>query len=141
MVVAVTVAWQVLFKLPKELASKSCFVLDGVKTSFLTVDMLDNYGSSLPVFIFLTSAVQLFMFVAYLIAHPEQEVTASSPIAGPEFMWMRVVDKFPGCTDLRPEWWRLVTYQFVHSGYQHIGFNVLLQTVFGLPINMASCCS
>jgi len=125
-----------LFRLPPDLAAKCHFQFKNVKASFMTVDMIDNYGSSLPVFILLTSLVQTLLFLLYLSLHPEVPLTSSSPIAGPQSTWMRVVGTFPMCSDLRPEVWRLVTHQFVHSGYQHVGFNIVLQTLFGLPINM-----
>ena len=31
-------------------------------------------------------------------------------------------------------WWQLVTYMFIHSGYLHIGFNMLALYMFGVPI-------
>ena len=43
---------------------------------------------------------------------------------------------FPECDDLRDEWWRLWTYQTVHAGYEHIGFNMVMQLLFGMPLNM-----
>jgi hypothetical protein len=49
---------------------------------------------------------------------------------------MRVVGEFPGCGDLRPEWWRLWSHQLVHAGYSHLVNNMVMQVVFGLPINM-----
>ena len=34
------------------------------------------------------------------------------------------------------EVWRFVTYMFVHSGYFHIIFNVLIQLALGIPLEM-----
>jgi rhomboid-related protein 1/2/3 len=48
----------------------------------------------------------------------------------------QVIDDFPSCTDLRPQWWRLWSYQLVHAGSQHISFNMVMQILFGLPINV-----
>ena len=33
--------------------------------------------------------------------------------------------------------WRFFTYQFVHVGLEHIAFNILMQLVVGLPLEMA----
>jgi len=38
--------------------------------------------------------------------------------------------------DRKYEVWRFVTYMFVHSGYFHIGFNLLIQLVLGIPLEM-----
>lgn len=37
----------------------------------------------------------------------------------------------------REEVWRFFTYQFVHVGLEHIAFNILMQLVVGLPLEMA----
>jgi len=42
---------------------------------------------------------------------------------------MAVVGNFPGCESLRAQFQRLVTYQFVHAGLQHITFNILIQVL------------
>jgi rhomboid-related protein 1/2/3 len=49
---------------------------------------------------------------------------------------MRIVNDFPHCQSLQFQLWRYATYQFVHAGVAHIGFNLLLQIIFGLPLNM-----
>jgi len=36
----------------------------------------------------------------------------------------------------RYEAWRFVTYMFVHSGFMHIIFNVLVQLMIGVPLEM-----
>lgn len=46
-------------------------------------------------------------------------------------------DDFPNCGDLRLQLWRFWTYQFVHVGYSHVCFNVLLQLMAGIPLEMA----
>jgi membrane associated rhomboid family serine protease len=47
-----------------------------------------------------------------------------------------VVSDFPQCYDMRGHVWRLLTYQLVHAGYQHIIYNIAMQLTFGLPLNM-----
>lgn len=41
------------------------------------------------------------------------------------------------CEDLRPQIWRLLTYQFIHAGWSHILFNVILTLVLGIPLEGA----
>lgn len=38
--------------------------------------------------------------------------------------------------DKRHELWRFMTYMFLHAGWFHLGFNLLIQLVFGLPLEM-----
>merc|ERR550519_3062189 len=37
----------------------------------------------------------------------------------------------------REEVWRFFTYQFVHVGLEHIAFNILMQLIVGVPLEMA----
>uniref|UniRef100_A0A1B0AVN2 rhomboid protease n=1 Tax=Glossina palpalis gambiensis TaxID=67801 RepID=A0A1B0AVN2_9MUSC len=38
--------------------------------------------------------------------------------------------------DKRYELWRFVTYMFLHDGWCHLGFNLLIQLLLGLPLEM-----
>ncbi|XP_061389097.1 rhomboid-related protein 3 [Musca vetustissima] len=38
--------------------------------------------------------------------------------------------------DKRHELWRFMSYMFLHAGWFHLGFNLLIQLVFGLPLEM-----
>ena len=60
------------------------------------------------------------------------------PVGGSVDLWLRVVSDFPACEDLSSEVGRFVTYQFVHSGLSHLVFNVIMQLMFGLPLNMVT---
>ena len=124
------------FKLPPtQKAAAAKFVLHGVKDTFVTVDLYDNYGSALPLFVLGISLLQTVAFFKYVVDE-SSPVSSDAPIAGPEQWWMKVMSDFPGCDDLRLEWWRPLTYQLVHAGYAHLGFNMFMQVVFGLPLNM-----
>ena len=37
----------------------------------------------------------------------------------------------------REQVWRFLTYQFVHGGHQHIFFNMLMQLMVGLPLELS----
>lgn len=110
--------------------------LVGVKAAFLTVDMDDNFGSQWPAALLALCAVQVFCFVYYVRAVLRDPVEENGPVGGPAAWWMRVIGEFPGCEDLRPQGWRLWSYQLVHAGSAHIANNMVLQLVFGLPLNM-----
>lgn len=112
------------------------FTLHGVRPAYVSVDMADNYGSHYPIFLLAASFIQTFCFFYYVYQIQSAPLTSTSPVGGPNTWWMRVVDEFPDCSDLRPEWWRLWSYQLVHAGSQHIMNNMVMQLIFGLPINV-----
>lgn len=58
------------------------------------------------------------------------------PVVGPEWAWMDVVSSWPNCHSREGEIWRYLTYQLVHAGLLHLFFNVIVQTLFGLPLNL-----
>lgn len=60
-----------------------------------------------------------------------------TPVAGPDEWWFAVVGSFDDlCPDLRPQWWRLWSYQLVHAGWVHVVGNLSVQLLFGIPVNM-----
>ena len=59
-------------------------------------------------------------------------------MAGPQAWWMQVMGNMPQCNDLRSQYWRPLSYQLVHSGYNHIIFNALTQLFFGLPVRQTA---
>jgi membrane associated rhomboid family serine protease len=107
------------------------FVIENVQPDLVSVDMNNNYGSHTPRFIFGITVIQVAVFVYYVFY-----LGADQYEAGPELWWMKTIDVFPKCGDLRGQYWRLLSYQLVHSGFEHIIFNALMQCLFGLPINM-----
>ena len=106
------------------------FVIENVQPDLVSVDMNNNYGSHTPRFIFGITVIQVAVFVHYVFY-----LGADQYEAGPELWWMKTIDVFPKCGDLRGQYWRLLSYQLVHSGFEHIIFNALMQCLFGL-INM-----
>jgi membrane associated rhomboid family serine protease len=127
---------QKYFEAPPEHPRVQIF-LRKVPTANVIVDLYDNYGSSLPLFLVGISLLQILRFVSFcFFGDPEDAPTATSPIAGPEWTWYRTTSNFPECQDLRGEWWRLLSHQTVHAGYEHLAFNVLMQIIFGMPVNL-----
>lgn len=115
--------------------SKTVFQIEGVKQSLITVDLYDNFGSHSPYFIILISLIQLGCFICWVI-FKDSEFGLYKPISGPSWSWLRIMSDFPSCNSLKPDWWRYLTYQFVHSGLMHLVFNLIMQLLFGLPLNM-----
>jgi hypothetical protein len=118
---------------------KTTFMLRGVPKAQITVDLYGNYGSHWPLFALLVSAVQIGCFVYWVVAvDGVGSLGANTPVGGPTWSWLRIVSSFPKCGDLSAELWRFFSYQFVHAGLSHLGFNMVTQLVFGLPLNMVS---
>lgn len=100
-----------------------------------TIDLYDNFGSHTPYFIILISLLQLGCFICWII-FKDSEFGLYKPISGPSWSWLRIMSDYPSCNSLKSDWWRYLTYQFVHSGLMHLVFNLFMQLLFGLPLNM-----
>ena len=81
-----------------------------------------------PWFLLSISALQIIMFVCFSAEKKHTKLEKG--------LWMRVVGSFPDCQDLRPEVWRFFSYAFVHAGARHVCLNVVLQMIFGLPLEI-----
>jgi rhomboid-related protein 1/2/3 len=123
-----------LFKGPED-ATSAEFHFKGVRPSVITVDLYDNFGSHEPYFILLISLLQTGCF-AYWVTMKDDNVGLYSPVSGPEWTWMRIMSDFPNCENLKTDYWRYASYQFVHNGLVHLGCNMFMQILFGLPLNM-----
>ncbi|CAL4070726.1 unnamed protein product [Meganyctiphanes norvegica] len=75
-----------------------------------------------PLFIIFTSILQVMMFVYYTLVVPSSEDLLSSPLIYRP--------------DKRSELWRFVTYGTLHAGWIHLAFNILVQVLVGLPLEM-----
>ena len=96
------------------------------------IEYLDQYSCwPPPVFLPMISIVELAIF-AYHAAELKKR--------GEEVGWNSppLIENSPLHFDpqKREEAWRYVTYMFVHAGYSHILFNVFLQLVLGIPLEM-----
>lgn len=78
-----------------------------------------------PVFMLTISLVQIIVF-AY------NSHVGGLSLNGPVFHCSRLIFD----PDKRQEAWRYVTYMLVHSGIFHAIFNILIQLVLGLPLEM-----
>ncbi|EDV96426.1 protein rhomboid isoform X1 [Drosophila grimshawi] len=79
-----------------------------------------------PFFIILVTIIELAFFVYHSLAMGE---TAPSGPIPTDSMFIYRPDK-------RHEIWRFVLYMVLHAGWFHLGFNVAVQLLFGLPLEM-----
>lgn len=55
---------------------------------------------------------------------------------GPRVLFYELMSDFPACKDQRSQWWRLLSYQLVHTSYSHVLSNCAMLVTFGLPIEV-----
>ncbi|KAJ8603289.1 hypothetical protein CTAYLR_006959 [Chrysophaeum taylorii] len=55
---------------------------------------------------------------------------------GPPILYYQLVGDFATCEDQRRQFWRLATYQFVHTSYFHVASNCVMLLLFGSPIEI-----
>ncbi|XP_017028847.1 protein rhomboid isoform X2 [Drosophila kikkawai] len=79
-----------------------------------------------PFFIILVTVVELGFFVYHSLV--TGEAAARGPIPSDSMFIYR--------PDKRHEIWRFLFYMVLHAGWLHLGFNVAVQLVFGLPLEM-----
>ena len=99
------------------------------------VSSTDNF----PFLMILVSLCQVICFAYWAPKMAEannQEITATTPVAGPQYLWFKTVRNWPYCNDRRQFWYMTLSYQLVHSGLEHIIFNIVLQLIFGIPIEL-----
>eukprot|EP00615_Pteridomonas_danica_P016767 CAMPEP_0114378790 /NCGR_PEP_ID=MMETSP0102-20121206/1847_1 /TAXON_ID=38822 ORGANISM="Pteridomonas danica, Strain PT" /NCGR_SAMPLE_ID=MMETSP0102 /ASSEMBLY_ACC=CAM_ASM_000212 /LENGTH=756 /DNA_ID=CAMNT_0001533715 /DNA_START=22 /DNA_END=2289 /DNA_ORIENTATION=- len=124
------------FKLPEGSRKNFKFQLTGVKDTYLVVDLENTYSTHLPLVIVLITVLQITFFIQYVVDHPEQDLTIRGPIAGTDEWLFKIITSYPSCNDIRGEVYRIISHQFVFNGYISIIYNIILQLVFGLPLNM-----
>ena len=94
------------------------------------ISYLDEYSCKPPPFFLLCiSLSQLGVFIWHVITLTNQGKTVGPD--GPPYIGILIFDP-----NRKWEFWRFVTYMFVHSGYFHITFNLLIQLILGLPLEM-----
>ncbi|ALC42852.1 stet [Drosophila busckii] len=79
-----------------------------------------------PLFIILVTIIELGFFVYHTLV--AGEAAPSGPIPTDSMFIYR--------PDKRYEIWRFVLYMVLHAGWFHLGFNVVIQLLFGLPLEM-----
>lgn len=97
-----------------------------------TTAMSDNFRRKLayrypPFFIVFISIFELVSFVYYSL-RSDEPISLFGPVP---FKSKLIYDPYR-----RYEVWRYLTYMFIHAGYWHILFNIIIQLAVGLPLEM-----
>ncbi|XP_065170646.1 protein rhomboid-like isoform X2 [Atheta coriaria] len=79
-----------------------------------------------PIFIIIVTLVELGFFVYYSISMGE--LNPSGPVPKDSVLIYR--------PDKRLEIWRFFLYMLLHAGWVHLGFNLFVQLMVGLPLEM-----
>ena len=94
------------------------------------VSYLDEYSCKPPpLFLLLISLSQIGVFVWHVITLTNNGKSVGPN--GPPYIGSLIFDPFK-----KYEVWRFLSYMFVHSGYFHIIFNILIQLLLGIPLEM-----
>ncbi|XP_023333181.1 rhomboid-related protein 1 [Eurytemora carolleeae] len=95
------------------------------------LDYLDEYSCKPPPCFLLTiSILQIVVFIIELTYLNTEGKTVDHE--GPVY----IQSIFIFNPNKKKELWRYFTYMFVHSGYFHIIFNILIQLILGIPLEM-----
>jgi len=95
------------------------------------INYLDEYSCKPPpLFLICISLAQLGVFIWHVIT-----LTNQGKIVGPDGP-VYVTGYLIFNPTKKTEVWRFVTYMFVHSGYFHVTFNLLVQLILGIPLEM-----
>ncbi len=94
------------------------------------VSYLDEYSCRPPpLFLLLLSLAQISVFIWHVIALSNSGKTVGPN--GPPYFGPLIFNP-----DKKVEVWRFLSYMMVHSGYFHIIFNLVIQLVLGIPLEM-----
>ena len=92
---------------------------------------LDQYSCKPPpMFLLALSIAQISVFVWHVILLNNQGKTVGPN--GPPYLEGKLIFN----PAKRYEVWRFLTYMFVHAGYFHITFNLIIQLFLGIPLEM-----
>jgi rhomboid-related protein 1/2/3 len=83
--------------------------------------------NSKPIFITTISLIELLYFIYCNTTSDEQTTTGVSIPIDSIFIYR---------PDKRCEIWRFITYMVIHSGYTHLIFNLIVQLLVGLPLEL-----
>lgn len=110
------------------------------KSDILTIEIADGANSSQndsarnrlayrhpPFYITYISIFQLVVFVYYAL-RAEEPISLIGPVP---YKSKLIYDPYR-----RYEIWRFLTYMFIHAGYWHISFNIVIQLLVGIPLEI-----
>jgi len=124
----------------KPLFPRKGLMFKRVPKAFLIVDYDAQLASPWPWGMLTLSGAQTLYFIYYISTHTSNEqgpVSLTTGVAGDPKLYYQTMGQWPQCDNLiwgDGEYWRLASYQMVHFGINHIGFNMVAQLMFGTPI-------
>jgi membrane associated rhomboid family serine protease len=82
-----------------------------------------------------------FLWGLYAINDPVMHISKGenlyNRISPPvETFWFFIVNYWPSCSDARSNSWRLISYQFTHSSFNHIILNTVVGSFFGVILEL-----
>ena len=88
---------------------------------------LDHYNClPPPIFMLLISVIEIAVFVYYCV--DMKEFSATGPVPFDSILIYNPRKRYQG--------WRYLSYALVHAGFLHLMFNVLVQLILGIPLEM-----
>lgn len=103
-----------------------------VARNFLTDDVERQYYADRynccppPIFIPVITLVEIGLFAYYCVVNGT--ISHNGPVPIDSFLIYR--------PDKRIEFWRFICYTFIHAGWVHLMFNMLVQVAVGIPLEM-----
>nr|XP_023014463.1 rhomboid-related protein 2-like isoform X1 [Leptinotarsa decemlineata] len=125
-------AWYVHTLIPHsqpEAQRARSFRLHSYSTSYEEEEKTLDYSCCPPpIFMVLISALEFALFITDELTQTDSTLTGSGA-TGKYLLWDPAK---------KSEFWRYVTYMFVHIGYQHIIVNLIVQIILGVPLEMVN---
>jgi membrane associated rhomboid family serine protease len=88
--------------------------------------------------IVILSNIFIFVYGLHLIGFRNIKFTKTLPISLPnQNLVFLPISSWPDCENLKHEYWRLVSHQFVHAGFLHLLSNQSMLLLFGIFVEMS----
>ncbi|RWS28714.1 rhomboid-related protein 2-like protein [Leptotrombidium deliense] len=88
---------------------------------------LDEYSCKPPpIFMICISVIEIAVFIYYCVK--EGYISATGPVPIESILIYNPKRRY--------QFWRYITYMFIHAGFVHLFFNVLIQMLIGVPLEL-----
>ena len=89
-----------------------------------------------PWFIILVSLLELIVFCYYWMARGQPGYVDWPQLGEGGWSDLTLDSVLAYCPERKRELWRFISYLLVHSSWWHLAFNLFIQTVLGIPLEM-----